>query len=72
MQYGFRSGQSTSDFVFMLFSSIRKAKKTGHIVLITFCDITKAYDWVNRELLYTKLDTIGFSGKVKSLIQYMY
>jgi len=27
---------------------------------------------VNRELLYTKLDTIGFGGKVKSLIQSMY
>ena len=27
---------------------------------------------VNRELLYAKLDTIGFGGKVKSLIQSMY
>ena len=72
VQYGFRSGRSTSDCVFMLLSAVRKAKKNGHTVSIAFCDIAKAYDSVNRELLYTKLDTIGFSGKVKSLIQSMY
>ena len=32
VQYGFRSGRSTSDCVFMLLSAIRKAKKKGHIV----------------------------------------
>ena len=72
VQYAFRSGRSTSDCVFMLLSAIRKAKKKGHTVSIAFCDIAKAYDSVNRELLYTKLDTIGFGGKVKSLIQSMY
>ena len=39
---------------------------------IAFCDIAKAYDSVKRELLSAKLDTIGFGGKVKSLIQSMY
>ena len=58
VQYGFRSGRSTSDCVFMLLSAIRKAKKKGHTVSIAFCDIAKAYDSLNRELLYTKLDTI--------------
>ena len=72
VQYGFRSGRSTSDCVFMLLAAVRKAKKKGHSVSIAFCDIAKAYDSVNRELLYVKLDTIGFGGKVKSLIQSMY
>jgi len=56
----------------MLLAAVRKAKRKGHSVSIAFCDIAKAYDSVNRELLYAKLDTIGFGGKVKSLIQSMY
>ncbi len=32
----------------------------------------KAYDSVDRELLYTKLDSVGFGGRVKSIIQSMY
>ena len=69
IQYGFRSGRSTSDWVFMLLAAIRKAKSKGHTISIAFCDIAKAYDSVNRELLYTKLDSLGFGGRVKSLIQ---
>ena len=56
----------------MLLSAIRKAKRKGRAISIAFCDIAKAYDSVNRELLYTKLDSIGFGGKVKSIIQSMY
>ena len=70
MQYGFRSGRSTSDFVFMLLSAIRKPKKKRHTVSIAFCHIAKAYDWVNCELLYTKLDTLGFGGKVSKQPMY--
>ena len=72
IQYGFRSGRSTSDCVFMLLAAIRKAKSKGHTISIAFCDIAKAYDSVNRELLYAKLDSLGFGGKVKALIQSMY
>ena len=39
---------------------------------LAFCDIAKAYDSVDRELLNCKLDAVGFGGKVKSLIQSMY
>ena len=72
VQYGFRKGKSTSDCVFMLLAAIRKAKKKRQVLTIAFCDIAKAYDSVNRELLYTKLDSIGFGGKIKRLIQSMY
>ena len=53
-------------------SSIRKAKKKKQVLTTAFCDIAKAYNSVNRELLYTKLDFLGFGGKVKRLIQSMY
>ena len=71
-QYGFRKGRSTTECVFMLLAAIRKAKKKNHSLSVAFCDIAKAYDSVNRELLYAKLDAVGFGGRVKQLIQSMY
>jgi len=71
-QFGFRKGRSTSDCVFILLAAIRRAKKRNHTVSLAFCDIAKAYDSVNRELLYLKLDSLGFGGKVKQIIQSMY
>ena len=56
----------------MLLAAIRKAKKKRQVLTIAFCDIAKAYDSVNRELLFTKLDSIEFGGKIKRLIQSMY
>ena len=67
-----QSGRSTTDCVFILLAAIRKAKKHNHTISIAFCDNAKAYDSVNQELLYTKLDSIGFGGRVKALIQAMY
>ena len=70
VKYSMGSGQADQhQTVFMLLAAVRKAKRKGLTVTIAFCDIAKAYDSVNRELLYTKLDTIGFGGRVKSLIQ---
>ena len=58
--------------MFMLLATIRKAKRKNHSLSVAFCDITKAYDSVNTELLYAKLDFVGFGGRVKQLVQSMY
>ena len=71
-QFGFRKGRSTSDCVFILLAAIRRAKKLNHTVSLAFCDIAKEYDSVNQVLLYLKLDSLGFGGKVKPIIQSMY
>ena len=71
IQNVFRTGRSASDCLFMLLATIH-ATRNRHAVSIAFCDIAKAYDFVNSLLLYTKLDSIGFGGRVKSLIQSMY
>ena len=68
VQYGFRTGHSTADCVLIFLAAIRKAKAKNQ----AFFDIAKAYDSVDRELLYCKLDAVGFGGRVKSLIQSMY
>ena len=58
--------------LFILLSAIRRAKKKNHTVSLAFCDIAKVYDLVNRELMYLKLDSLGFGGRVKALIHSMY
>ena len=72
VQYGFRSNRSTSDCVFILLAAIRKAKRQRRAISIAFCDLAKAYDSVNREILYTKLRAMGFGGRTCSLIQSLY
>ena len=72
VQYGFRTGRSIADCVLIILAAIRKAKAKNQAVSLAFCDIAKAYDSVDRELMYCKLDAVGFGGRVKSLIQSMY
>ena len=72
VQYGFRAGRSTADCVLIILAALCKANAWNQSVSLAFCDIAKAYDSVDRELLYCKLDAVGFGGKVKSLIQSMY
>ena len=71
-QYGFRPGRSTTDCIFLLLAAIRKAKKKKFKISMAFCDLQKAYDSVNREILYKLLQSIGFGGRVLSMVQSMY
>ncbi len=54
VQYGFRSGRSTTDCVFAILAVIREARRQHRSISIAFCDLAKAYDSICRELLYTK------------------
>ena len=72
VKYGFRKNPTMSDCLFIFLAAIPRAKRKGQTISIVFCDIAKAYDSVDQELLYLKLDSIGFGGKVKALIQSMY
>ena len=71
-QYGFRTGKSTMDCIFLLLGAVRKARRTRQKISVAFCDLQKAYDSVNREVLYKKLESVGFGGRTLSLIQSMY
>ena len=71
-QFGFRSGKSTTDCIFLLLAAQRKARKKKYEISIAFGDLQKAYDSVDREILYKKLTSVGFGGLVLSLIQSMY
>ena len=72
-QSGFRSGYSTVDNAFILYSLINKylyvRKKSLYVV---FIDFQKAFDSVDRQLLYNILRQNGVKGKLFSAIKSIY
>jgi hypothetical protein len=61
-QYGFRKNYSMETAIFNLLNNILQALKDKKLVGGIFCDLTKAFDSVNHELLLTKLDFYGVQG----------
>ena len=68
-QHGFRNDRSTVDAMFMsrLLSSSAREKMVP--IYKVFVDLTKAYDKVNRTILWKALDNIGIPGKLINLIK---
>ena len=60
------------DCVFMILVVLQSAKRKHQSIWLAFCEFAKAHDSVTWELLYTKLQSIGFEGRVVSLIQSIY
>ena len=60
---------STDDAIFKLIKEIlgtlNNTMKTGSV----FCDLQKAFDTVNHELLLDKLQYYGIKGKAKTLLE---
>ena len=73
-QYGFQKGSSTEDAMFQLTTVILTAWNRKEYVTGTFCDIAKASDCVNHDLLLMKLQYYGVQGVLlqwfKSYLQY--
>ena len=56
----------------MINTTISKYKKKKKPLHITFLDLTKAYDRVNREVMFEKLSEVGLGGRTRQLIQNLY
>ena len=63
-QKGFRKNRSTFDNLSVLQNEIAKTFKTKKIMIACFLDVKKAYDTVNKNILYNMLKSIGFKGKI--------
>ena len=61
-QYGLRRRHSTSLALIDIGDKIKDALDKNEYVLGIFLDITKAFDSVNHEILYKKLEHYGFKG----------
>ena len=72
IQNGFRKGRCGADNNFVLDTILWKYRAMGRPVHMSFIDISKAYDSVNREILWKKLSSLGFSGDFLSALKALY
>ena len=70
-QSGFRPNRSTTDMMFVIRWLLQELarKKQIHLYVLCFIDLTKAFDSVDRTLLWTVLARFGVPQKVISAIR---
>ena len=71
-QNGFRSCRSCFEHVYVLATLLRNRKAQGKDTYLAFIDFKKAFDSVDRNLLFFKLASIGINGKMYSAITSLY
>ncbi len=72
MQHGFRKNYQTMDAIFALTQALDKRKRKKRATAMAFLDIKKAYDWVDRELLWGAMEKQGYGVGVTGFIKEMY
>jgi hypothetical protein len=69
-QFGFRHALSTDDASYHLINNILNALNNKEVVGGIFCDLHKAFDCVNYDILLSKLEHYGIMGRVYDLIKF--
>jgi hypothetical protein len=68
-QFGFREKLSTEMATYTLLNNILSSLDKKNFVSGLFCDLQKAFDCVNRNILLAKTEFYGISGIVKKLMK---
>ena len=71
-QNGFRKDRSGEDSAFVLHTILWKAAAKQKKTHLAFLDVAKAYDTVDRDVLWTKLKKLGIGGKFLKSLQNLY
>ncbi len=71
-QFGFRKDKSTTDCLFILHGLIQHYLSNPRNLYCCFVDLTRAFDSVDRSVLWFKLQRAGISCKIINLIKDMY
>jgi len=71
-QNGFRKNRSTIDHLSSFTCLIETRKKLKQSTFCAFIDLKKAYDSVNRVLMWNKLQQIGVNGNILRAIKSLY
>ena len=72
MQNGFRTRRRGDDNIFMLTSMIEMARASGAGLICAFLDASRAYDRVNRDMLWRILDEHGMNPSWIKMIELLY
>lgn len=71
-QCGFRKNRSTTDMVFVLRQLLEKSREQRKDLHIAFIDLSKAFDTINREMLWKQLAKLGVPPKFLSVLQQLH
>jgi hypothetical protein len=71
-QCGFRKGRGCVDQIFNLKECISLARQKGKSLYMCFVDLRKAYDSVNRDLLWKAMREYGVSEKIIKIVNSLY
>ncbi len=71
-QNGSRKKRSCVDHVYALTSAVQNRLSIGQCPFAAFIDIQKAFDWVDRDLVFYKLLSNNSSGKIYQAIKFLY
>jgi hypothetical protein len=61
-QFGFRQGKNTTDAIVHIVNQIYNNFENRNLTLVTFMDISKAFDTISHSLLLSKLQDYGING----------
>ena len=68
-QFGFRKGFSTESAIIQFINNIHNGLHYKHNTVAVFMDLSKAFDVLDHDILYKKLEHYGFRGKILELIK---
>lgn len=71
-QNGFRKGRSCEEHIHSLFLTLNDRKISRKSTFACFIDMKKAFDTVDRTLLWYKLQALGIRGEFLSAVQSLY